>query len=110
MQFIYREEIMKINPMFSFFLFLSILMIAVAACAILMYMYETWDIITVFVIWLLMAMSITCLSVVPKDVPTGKCRYEVIPLRDDWEDLIEGNYVVVEERGVVKVLEDLHER
>lgn len=107
MQFIYREVLYKINPMFSFFLFLSILMIVVAACSILMLFIEAWDIVTVFVIWLLMAMCITCLHVVPRDIPSGKCRYEVIPMRDDWDDLIEGNYVVVEERGVVKVLEDL---
>lgn len=109
MQFIYREVIYKINPMFTFFLFLSILLIAVASCSIFLLLFEVWDYVTVLVIWILMAMSVTCLSVVPRDVPSGKCRYEVIPLRDDWDDLIEGNYVVVEERGVVKVLEDLHE-
>lgn len=107
MQVIYREDIYKFNPIFGLFLFLVIFMIVMCAVVMLSYIFEATTIATVAIIWVLAALSIVCLSKIPRETPSGKCQYEVIPLRDDWDDLIEGNYRVVEQRGVVYVLEDI---
>ena len=108
MQFIHSEILYKINPLFSLFLFLSIIMIIVAACTILLYFFDACGFVTVAIIWISMILTVYCLYLIPRDIPSGKCLYEVIPLRDNWNELIDGKYVVVEQRGVVYVLEDIN--